>query len=232
MTWTDEDTRALRYAAAGLSEYEPSPDGKLGTEHPTSGTLLVRRAAAHIEALEARVARFETEYECHPQGGVPGCDCWECLRTRIAELEAANHELRVLYEDGKLHASCNHPRFVNAASALECRADEIERLQARVAELEAAVAYQQERVRDEACAKVAGWLHAIPRAALVSALRERAAAWERRALAALTSPQASAEERLFFAALGINAAGIQRVECLTLADEIERGEWPKGPGND
>lgn len=36
------------------------------------------------------------------------------------------------------HPSCQHPRFVNAASALECRAaDEIERLQARVVELEA-----------------------------------------------------------------------------------------------
>lgn len=62
----------------------------------------------------------------------------------------------------------------------------------------------------------------IPRATLVNALRERAAAWERRALAALTSPQASAEERLMDHKVLI----VQRVECLTLADEIERGEWP------
>lgn len=80
--WTKEDTRALRAQGRCL---DCAVDPSLAHDHSAE---LEQRAADEIERLQARVARLEREYECHPNGGVPGCDCWECLRTRIATLEA------------------------------------------------------------------------------------------------------------------------------------------------
>lgn len=98
--WTKEDAEALRYAAAGLSEYEPSPDGKLGTEHPTSGTLLVRRAADEIERLQARVAELELEVSATMQAShrrdaerMELCGNMATMRRRIAALEAERAEV-------------------------------------------------------------------------------------------------------------------------------------------
>lgn len=56
---------------------------------------------------------------------------------------------------------------------------------------------------------------AIPRAALVSALRERAAGLDGFLRALLSGEQE-----------GVRVIA-KRSECLSLADEIERGEWPK-----
>lgn len=123
MTWTKEDTELLRQT--------PICDNDVGGRRDREGYIYyanrerVSRAAARIEALEARVARLETEYECHPQGGVPGCDCWECLRTRIAELEAEREEVaRELREVQRTIDLAGHVRWVDA---LDDIADRLER---------------------------------------------------------------------------------------------------------
>lgn len=87
MTWTDDDTRALRAQGRCL---DCAVDPALAHDH---GAELEQRAAAEIRRLQARVAQLEREYECHPEGGVRGCDCWECLRVRIAALEAERAEV-------------------------------------------------------------------------------------------------------------------------------------------
>ena len=83
MTWTKEDTRDLRALV----------DWRGGDGLPSEGRRAVRDAAAHIEALAARVAMLEKKYDCHPQGGVIGCDCWECLRAELPRLRARAAEL-------------------------------------------------------------------------------------------------------------------------------------------
>lgn len=107
--------------------------------------------------------------------------------------------------------------YVDANALLERAAAHIEALEARVAELEAAVVFQQERVRDEARAKVAGWLHATPphRTVLVRALRERA----NRVLTASRRHGPYSHKRREMTGAW--------VELSALADETERGEWPK-----
>lgn len=87
MTWTDDDTRALRAQGRCL---DCAVDPALAHDH---GAELEQRAAAEIRRLQARVAQLEREYECHPEGGVRGCDCWECLRVRNAVLEAERAEV-------------------------------------------------------------------------------------------------------------------------------------------
>lgn len=55
------------------------------------------------------------------------------------------------------------------------------------------------------------------------ALRERAALWETQSREALASRRGSAEDKRW----AHNVAEAKRYECNALADEIERGEWPK-----
>lgn len=76
----------------------------------------------------------------------------------------------------------------------------------------------------DACTKAMG--DAIPRAVLVSALRERAALWETQSREALASRRGSAEDKRWAHTRCVS----KKEECLALADEIERGEWPKGEG--
>lgn len=103
MTWTDHDTRTLRAQGRCL---DCAVDPTLAHDHSAE---LEQRAADEIERLQARVARLEREYECHPKGGVPGCDCWECLRTRIAALEVERAEVaRGLREVSGLAPSQHH----------------------------------------------------------------------------------------------------------------------------
>lgn len=63
----------------------------------------------------------------------------------------------------------------------------------------------------------------IPRATLVSALRERAALWETQSREALASRKGSAEDKRWAHARCVS----KKEECLALADAIERGELPR-----
>lgn len=63
----------------------------------------------------------------------------------------------------------------------------------------------------------------IDRATLVRALRERAAVWETQSRVALASRQGSAGDRQW----AHTVAASKRDECLGLAYEIERFEWPR-----
>lgn len=145
MTWAKEDTEALRSLdAPGLAE-DPS------------AVAYLRRAAAHIKALEARVAELEqSDLEAFVVEHLPyqlddgtgdDANAEECVeyaadelrkrRKRIAALEAANRELRVLCEDSRRHAD-------EEIAGLRGRIDTLEAergtLVARVAGLEAKLA--------------------------------------------------------------------------------------------
>lgn len=100
--WTKEDTEALGELVAPDFDCfacgEERQYGSTGAAHD-GFCALPFRAAEHIEALEAR----------------------------IATLEAANHELRVLYEDGKLHADEMVDLLQDRIATLEAEREEVAR---------------------------------------------------------------------------------------------------------
>lgn len=89
MTWTKLDQERLQDFGESIEEYYCQAE----TFADAIDGQRIQRAAAHIEALAARVAMLEKKYDCHPQGGVIGCDCWECLRVEIARLRAVCAEV-------------------------------------------------------------------------------------------------------------------------------------------